>query len=149
MNRRVGGQHPPVDPDPGKVGRTISLRFCFALIDEAAERHGLPGQDQVFQQGQRRRQHEFLMDQADAVRKGVRRPLEPNRSVVEDHGSFVRGVDALQDAHQSRLSGAVAADDRVDRLRRDGEVDAIVGDDGAEPAGDAASAQANCDRSLT
>ena len=49
----------------------------------------------------------------------------------------------MQDAHQRRLAGPVAADDRVDRSRRDGEVDAIVGDDRAEPARDATRSDAN------
>ena len=72
-------------------------------------------------------------------------PCELDRPVVEDHGSFVRRVDALQDAHQRRLSGAVSADHGVDRLRRHGEVDAIVGHDQVEPACNAARAQTNRD----
>ena len=62
-----------------------------------------------------------------------------------DHGALVGSVDALQDAHQRRLSGAVAADDGVDRSRRDSEIDAIVGDDRAEPARHAARAETNRD----
>ena len=46
--------------------------------------------------------------------------------------ALIRRVDALQDAHQRRFARAIAADDGVDGLRRDGEVDPIVGDDGAE-----------------
>ena len=65
-------------------------------------------------------------------------PCKPDRLIVEHDRAFVRTVDALQDAHQRRLAGAVAADDGVDRPRRDGEVDAVVGDDRAEPARDAA-----------
>ena len=100
-------------------------------------------EDQVLQERERRRQHELLMDHADAAREGVGRPVQPDRPIVEHHGSLVGSVDALQDAHQRRLAGPVAADDGVDRSRRDREIDAIVGDDRAEPARDAARAETN------
>ena len=59
--------------------------------------------------------------------------------------SFVRRVDALQDAHQRRLAGPVAADHGVDCSRRDGQIDAVVGHDAAKAAGHTASANANLD----
>ena len=139
VNRRVGGRHPPVDLDPGEGGRPVGVGFGLAPIDQA-ERRRLPRQDEVFQQGERRRQHELLVDHPDAAREGVCWTVEPDRPVVEHDGSVVGDIDALQDAHQSRFSGPVAADHRVDRPRRDGEVDAIVGDDRAESPRHAAGA---------
>ena len=65
---------------------------------------------------------------------GVGGTGKPHRRVIQYDLARVRLVDALQDAHQRRLAGAVAADDGVDRSRRGGEVDAVVGDDRAEPA---------------
>ena len=61
-------------------------------------------------------------------------PASRTGGVVEDDAALVGLVDALQDAHQRRLARAVAADDRVDRARRDGEIDAVVGDDRAKSA---------------
>ena len=97
------------------------------------------------EQRERRRQHELLVDHADAARESVCRPLQPDRPIVEHHGSLVGSVDALQDAHQRRLSGPVAADDGMNRSRRDSEIDAIVGDDRAEPARHAARPETNRD----
>ena len=147
VDRRVDGLQPPVDRDAGKRGDPFRFGLCLAPVDQAAEPHGFARQNQVLEKRQRRRQHELLMDQADAAREGVGRAFQLDRPIVEDHGSLVRSVDALQDAHQRRLAGPVAADDGVDRSRRDGEVDVIVGDDRAEPARDATRSDANRYRS--
>ena len=56
-----------------------------------------------------------------------------HRRVVQNDAALVGTVDALQYAHQRRFARAVAADDGVDRARRDREIDAVVGDHRAEP----------------
>ena len=61
------------------------------------------------------------MDHADSAREGVRWARQVAPAVVQNDAAFVRAVDALQDAHQRRLARAVAADDGVDRRRRDGQ----------------------------
>jgi hypothetical protein len=73
------------------------------------------------------------MDHADPARESVGGACEPYGFSVEDDRSLVRPVDALQDAHERRLSSTVAADDRMDHPRRDREVDPVIGDDGTEP----------------
>ena len=83
------------------------------------------------------------MDHADAARESVGGSGEPHRRVVEDDRPLVRPVDALQDAHQRRLAGAVAADDRMDRPGRDREIDSVVGDDRTEPTRESARADAD------
>ena len=151
VDRRIDGLQPPVDRDARPARRPRRLRpLPLRQSIRPPNARGFARQNQVFQKRQRRRQHELLMDQADAARKGVGRTLQPDRPIVEYHGSRVGSVDALQDAHQRRLAGSVAADNRVDRSRRDGEVDAIVGDDRAEPARDATRSDANrCTASVT
>ena len=137
VDRRIGGSQAPVDHDACKRGDPVGFGLRLAPIDQAAKNRGFARQYQVFQERQRRRKHELLMDHADAAREGVGRPIQPDRLIVEHDRPLVGNVDALQDAHQRRLAGPVAADDGVDRSRSDGEIDAIVGDDSAEPARDA------------
>ena len=73
----------------------------------------LARQDQVLEEAEARHQHELLVDHADAAGEGVGRSEEGNRSVVDQHLALVRSVHPLQDAHQRRFAGAVAADDGV------------------------------------
>ena len=105
---------------PAILASSVSLRLGGAPIDQTTESDGLASKNQILQKRQRRRQHELLMDHADSARIGVGWTGEPHRMVVEYDAAFVRMVDALQDAHQRRLAGAVAPDDDVDGRRRDG-----------------------------
>ena len=81
------------------------------------------------------------------ARIGVGWARESHRAIVQYDAPFIRTVDPLQDAHQRRLARAVAADDGVDRRRRNGQIDAVVGQDRSECAGHPASAEANLDAS--
>ena len=71
----------------------------------------------------------------DATGKGVRGAGKPHGLIIKDNRSFVRPIDALQNPHQRRLARAVAADNGMNRARRDGQFDRIVGDDRPIPAG--------------
>jgi hypothetical protein len=63
--------------------------------------------------------------------------------IIKNNGSFVRPIDALQNPHQRRLARAIAADNGVNRARRDSEFDPIVGDDRPIPAGQVTRADAD------
>ena len=57
---------------------------------------------------------------------------------VEPDLALVGRVEPVEDAHQRRLAGAVLAEQRVDLAAAQVEVDAVVGDDGAEALRDPA-----------
>ena len=58
--------------------------------------------------------------------------------VVEQDLALVGLVEAVEHVHQRRLAGAVLAEEAVDLAGLDDEVDVVVGDEAAEPLGDAA-----------
>src|SRR3546814_15506524 len=59
-------------------------------------------------------QHEVLMHHADAGGDGVARRADRHRPPVDEDLAAVGLVEAVEDAHQRRLAGAVLADDAVD-----------------------------------
>ena len=145
MNRGVRNPRAPIDRDAGDLRQPVSLRSRRAPVDQAAAAERLVGEDQIFEQRQRRREHEFLMHHADPAREGVRGPRQSNRRVVQNDAALVGTVDALQYPHQRRFSRAVPADDGMDRARRDCEIDAVDGDHRAELSAELAGADANSD----
>ena len=83
-------------------------------------------------------EHEVLVHHADAGRHGVARAGEVLDVVVEQDLALVGLVQAVEHVHQRGLAGAVLAEQAVDLAGLDREVDVVVGDQGAEPLGDAA-----------
>jgi hypothetical protein len=118
--------------DAGERGEPVGLRLRRPPIDQAAGADRLAREDQIFKERQIGRKHEFLVDHADAARESVGRTGEANRDIVENDAAFVGRIDTLKNAHQRRFAGAIAANDGVDRPRRHGKVDPVVGDDRAE-----------------
>ena len=112
-------------------------------IDDATEPHRLAGENEVLEQSQLRHQHELLVHHADAAGEGLGRTGEGDGALVDDDGALVRPVDPLEETHQRRFAGAIAADDGVTVPRCHREVDMVVGDEGAEAARDAARAEAD------
>ena len=84
-----------------------------AILEQRRARRGLP-EHQVLGDGERRHQHEVLMHHAEPMADGVVRRAEPHRLPAQPDLSLVRPVQAVEDAHQRRLAGAVLAEQRQD-----------------------------------
>ena len=108
----------------------------------AQQRSLLGAQQHVLQHRERLHQHEVLVHHADAGGDGVRGTGEFGRAPVDLDAPRVRPIQAIQDAHQGRLAGAVLADDAVDRPLRHLQRDVAVGANRPEPLVDAT----QCDR---
>ncbi len=104
------------------------------LIDHAAgpiEIHDaavgdLAPEDDVLGDGQRRDEHEMLVDHPDAELDGVLGSVDLHRPAVEDDLARVRPDQAVDDVHQGRLAGPVFPQQRMDLAPIDGQVHAIV-----------------------
>ena len=83
-------------------------------------------------------EHEVLVHHADPGAHRVAGALEVLHVIVEEDHALVGGVQAVEDIHERRLARAVLAQQAVDLSRLDDEIDAVVGDEGAEPLGDPA-----------
>ncbi len=70
-------------------------------------------------------QVELLVDEADAGRRGVGRPLRLVEPAAEVHGAAFRTQHAAHDVHQRRLAGAVLADQAEHAAGMEIEVDAV------------------------
>ena len=106
---------------------------------EAVEAAGrLDAEHDVLGDREHRHQHEVLVHHADAGPDRVARALEPHRLAVDEDLALVGPVEPAEDVHQRRLAGAVLAEQAEDFAGADGQVDRVVGDDVAEPLGDAA-----------
>ena len=92
-------------------------------------------------------EHEVLVHHADAGVHRVAGAGEVLHDVVEQDLALVGLVQAVEHVHQRRLARAVLAEQAVDLAGLDGEVDVIVGDEGAEPLGDAAEFELHGDQS--
>src|SRR5258708_5661384 len=117
-------------------GSTISpySRASRASSARAArqQRSALGAQHQVLQYGEGADQHEVLMDHADAVRDGIARVLHADGAALDADFARVGVVEAVEDAHQGRLAGAVLAHDAGDRALLDAQRHAAHGMHGAE-----------------
>jgi hypothetical protein len=87
----------------------------------------------------------MLVDHAESEADGVRRTRDPHRSAVHLDAAGVRRHEAVEDAHQRGLAGAILAHQRVDLAGCEFERHAIVGDDAAESACDVAQCHERCD----
>jgi hypothetical protein len=65
--------------------------------------------------------------------------LDHRRLAVDEDLAAIGLIEAVEDAHQRRLAGAVLADDAVDLALGDGEMDVAIGVDRAEALVDAGS----------
>ena len=87
----------------------------------------LPADRQVLRHGERREQHEVLVDHRDPQPMGVGDAADLDRSAVEPDRARVAGDVAGKDLHEGRLAGPVLADDRVDAAGLELEVDPAQG----------------------
>ena len=99
----------------------------------------LRAEHDVLEHRERVHQHEVLVDHADAGgdRVGGAARCRPASAADQDL-ALVGPVEAVEDAHQRGLAGAVLADDAVDRAAAHRQVDVAVRDDRPEALGDAA-----------
>ena len=96
------------------------------------QRAALGAQHHVLQHGESVDQHEMLVDHADAGGDGVARVLHADRPAVDPDLARIGLVEAVEDAHQGRLAGAVLADDAGDRALLDAQRHAALGVHAAE-----------------
>ena len=143
MHRGVFFGCVPVEPDACQRFQPMRRIQSPRLVYAAERVDGFMRENEILEQRQPGDQHEFLMHHADAAGKRVGRSQENNRGTVDDHDALVRPVHALEYAHQRRLAGAIAADDRMHRSTLGTEVAAGVGNEGAEPPGDVHRTQAD------
>ena len=74
----------------------------------------------------------MLMDHAYAVRDGIARIFHADRAALDADLARVGVVEAVEDAHQRRLAGAVLAHDAGDRALLDAQRHTAHGMDVAE-----------------
>src|SRR5271170_8208511 len=77
------------------------------------------------------------MHHADAVADRLARRADPDRLAVDADLAGVGLVEAVENRHQRRFSGAILADDAVNDAAFDDEIDVIVGVNRAEALVDA------------
>ena len=82
-------------------------------------------EEDVLGDGEGWNEAEFLEDHADAESTGIVGRADLDRRTVDRDLALVRRVDPLQDLHQGRLAGAVAADQGVDLALAQVEVDPV------------------------
>ena len=109
------------------------------LLDvEPVERlHRLDAEHDVLGDREDRDQHEVLVDHADAGADRVAGAAELDRLAVDEDLALVRPVEAGEDVHQGGLAGAVLAEQAEDLAGPDLQVHVGIGNDAAEPLGDA------------
>ena len=83
--------------------------------------------DDILQHGERREEHEVLVNHPDAPRNRVARAPDGDFRAVHGNGARVRTVQAVEDLHEGGLAGAVFPHQRVDLSRPQVEADVVVG----------------------
>ena len=83
-------------------------------------------EDHVLDHGEGIHQHEMLVNHADAGGDGVLAVFDEHRPPRDPDLPLVGPIEAVQDAHQGGLAGAVLADDAVNAATPDGEAHAPV-----------------------
>ena len=79
----------------------------------------------------------MLVDHPDAARDRVARRVDRHIVALEPDRPAIRAVQAVEDVHERRLPGAVLAEERVDLVLGDDEVDAVERGEVAEALHDA------------
>ena len=126
-----------VQPHAGQM--PFGLREGFVPVDDTLS-GAFVAQKQVLGNRQKRDQRKLLMDDDDPHRLAVRDLAKlGQRAVVMDFAVIAaRRVDARQNLHQGRFSGAVFAHKRVDFTRHHGEIDGVERLDPRKGLGDGA-----------
>src|SRR6516165_7081354 len=93
--------------------------------------------DEVFRPTQRRHQREVLVDHAESKRRGSARRIDDLLAPLNHHLSRGWAVEAHHALDESRLAGAVLAEQRVKRAGRNFDRDVVERGEAAEPHGHA------------
>ena len=109
-----------VDVEPPEQFHRLAAHL--AMVDEAETVGRFAADPDVFGHRHRRHQVQFPMDHGDAVLQRVQRAFQPDVAAVEFEGAGIGRVDAGDDLHQRRLSGAVLAHQGVDAARAQAEL---------------------------
>ena len=156
MDGRVPRRQRPVEHDTGEFLQPSGFLKRLFTRDAPERDNRFVTEHEVLKQRELRNEHEFLMHHADAAGECIRRTRKRHRLSVDDDGTMVGAIHALQNAHERRFAGAVAADDCVHRSAFGAKVHLVIGDDVAEPPGDAMRSQTDrrlacmvCDRHET
>ena len=104
-------------------GRSRNPRAAYAL---EAQHH-------VLGHGKGRNKHEVLVNHADAGSDRVAGILEAGDVPVQQDGALVRPVKAVEDVHERGFPRPVLAEEGVYLSPLGGQIDAVVGDEVAEP----------------
>ena len=91
----------------------------------------------VFPDGKRVEQLERLVNHAHAAGDRIQRGAEADLGAAQRDASFVRALQAIEDAHQCRLARAVLAHHCMDFSAFDGKIHIVVGKDAAVALDDA------------
>ena len=118
-----------LDASPGLDGDGETLlELANALLDGPVVEDrtaALVAQDDVLGNGERRHQHEVLVDHPDAERDGVARTADPDVAPAIADRPGVGPIEAVEDVHERGLARAVLADEGVDLALVHDEVDSI------------------------
>ena len=127
---------PRIDLDVHVGEHLPRLADRLPVVDQTSG-HRFGGQIDVLRDGQAGHQAELLEDHPDACRLGRVDRGQIHLPAIDHDLPGVLGVDALQDLHQGRLAGSVAAGEGMDLPAGDLEVDALQDDDAVEALLDA------------
>ncbi len=117
----------------------LELADACRELTLAEDRPGaLVAEDDVLRDGERRDEHEVLVDHADPARDRVARRTDARVLALQRDRAGVGAVQAVEDVHERRLSGAVLTEERMDLVLVDDEVDAVQRGEVAEALHDAA-----------
>ena len=115
-------------PHPGVRGHFQGVVPCQLLqhparpqLSGGEERSALRSEHHVLDDAEGIHQHEVLVDHADAGGDGVLAAFDGHRPPGDPDLAPVRPVEAVEDAHQGGLAGAVLAHQSVNRAARDRE----------------------------
>jgi hypothetical protein len=126
-----------VDVEAVAVGELPHLGAGLAPVEQAGRAGLLDAERDVLRDREHRHQHEVLMHHSDAGRDRVLRRAEAHRLAIYVYLALVGPGQPEQDVHQGGLPRAVLAEQGVNLPRGNGKADPVVGDEGAEPFGNA------------
>ena len=137
-----------VDVQAVALGELPDVPAGLPPVEQAKPPGALQPQSDILRHREDRNQHEMLVHHADPGGDRVLGRPDGHGLVVEPYLALVWLQQPVEDVHQRCLAGAVLAEQGADLAGLDGQVDVVIGDEAAEPLGDAAAAPASPAASL-
>jgi hypothetical protein len=122
---RVHGQ-------PERLGELAHPPRSRVVVEQDTRLRRLLRQDDVLGDGHDRNEHEVLVHHPDPELDRVLRRRDRHRLPVHQDLARVGRVEAVEDAHQRRLAGAVLAEQGMDLPAPQIEIDVVVGEHAGE-----------------